>query len=146
MAQNMLVMSGSYNNFNFDMPIHIHNALVSEKEIEDHIIYAFPNGNVVWLKDVATVERQYQKANKNVNYNGKNAIVISVEMRKGNNIVSFGKKVEKVLQKFSEDLPESVHMYRITDQPQVVSKSVTSFLRDLFISMAVVILVMMMLC
>lgn len=144
-AQNMLVMSGSYNNFNFDMPIHIHNALVSEKEIEDHIIYAFPNGNVVRLKDVATVERQYQKANKNVNYNGKNAIVISVEMRKGNNIVSFGKKVEKVLQKFSEDLPESVHMYRITDQPQVVSKSVTSFLRDLFISMAVVILVMMML-
>ena len=66
-------------------------------------------------------------------------------MRPDNNIVAFGKDVDKVLDEFSSTLPESVTMTKITDQPRVVGTSVWSFLRDLLISMLVVILVMLML-
>ena len=77
--------------------------------------------------------------------NGKKAIILSMEMREGNNIVQYGKEVDKVLAAFQEELPESVSIQRIADQPKVVDDSVSSFVRDLFVSIVVVILVMMLL-
>lgn len=77
--------------------------------------------------------------------NGKKAIILSMEMREGNNIVQYGKEVDKVLAAFQEELPESVSIQRIADQPKVVDDSVSSFVRDLFVSIVVVILAMMLL-
>lgn len=144
-TQGLLTTAGTMQSDNFDQPLHITNPVVSEQELEDQIIYSDMSGNVVRLRDVATVERRYADESKVVNFNGHNAIVISVEMRKGFNIVAFGKKVEKVLSEFSNTLPNSVNMYRITNQPKVVKQSVNSFLRDLLISMLVVIVVMLLL-
>jgi len=56
-----------------------------------------------------------------------------------------GNTIRKVLTAFKQTLPDSVQLYRITDQPKVVQKSVSSFLRDLLISMIVVIVVMLLL-
>ena len=54
--------------------------------------------------------------------------------------------VEDVLNAFREnELPEDVVIKRIADKPEVVSKSISDFLRDLIISMAIIILVMMVL-
>ncbi len=144
-TQGLLTTSGTYENADFDIPLHIVTPVTSEKEIEDQIVYTDPMGQVVRLRDVADIERRYKESSTVVNFNGNNALVISVEMRKGFDIVAFGDKVEKVLSDFETTLPDSVRMYRITDQPKVVSKSVMSFLRDLLISMAVVIVVMLLL-
>ena len=144
-TQGLLTTSGKVTNGNFDIPLHIVNPVASEKEIADQIVFADPMGQVVRLRDIATIERRYKESSSVVNFNGHNALVVSVEMRKGFDIVGFGKKVEKVLSEFEDSLPNSVNMYRITDQPKVVSKSVVSFLRDLLISMLVVIVVMLLL-
>ncbi len=144
-SQGLLTLSGTMETDDFDLPLHIENPVVSEQELEDQIIYSDVSGNTVRLRDVATVERRMAPPSKVVNFNGDNALIISVEMRKGYNIVAFGRKVEKVLSEFRTTLPDSVKMYRITDQPKVVQKSVSSFLRDLLISMIVVIAVMLLL-
>ena len=144
-SQGLLTTSGTMKTDDFDLPLHIDNPVVSEQELEDQIIFTDPSGNTVRLRDVATVERRLAPPSKVVNFNGHNALIISVEMRKGYNIVAYGKKVEKVLSEFKKTLPDSVMMYRITDQPKVVRKSVNAFLRDLLISMIVVIAVMLML-
>ena len=144
-SQGLLTTSGTMKTDAFDLPLHIENPVVSEKELEEQIVFTDPSGNSVRLRDVATVERRLAPSSKVVNFNGHNALIISVEMRKGYNIVAYGKKVEKVLSEFKENLPDSVMMYRITDQPKVVRKSVNAFLRDLLISMIVVIAVMLML-
>jgi multidrug efflux pump subunit AcrB len=144
-SQGLLTTSGTMETDGFDFPLHIQNPVVSEQELEEQIIYSDPAGNTVRLRDVATVERRLAKPSKVVNFNGHDALVISVEMRKGFNIVAFGKSVEKVLSEFRSTLPDSVKLYRITDQPKVVQKSVNSFLRDLLISMIVVIAVMLLL-
>ena len=144
-SQGLLTTSGTMNTDDFNLPLHIDNPVVSEKEIEEQIIFTDPSGNTVRLRDVATVERRLAPPSKVVNFNGHNALIISVEMRKGFNIVAYGRKVEKVLSEFKDNLPDSVMMYRITDQPKVVRKSVNAFLRDLLISMIVVIAVMLML-
>ena len=144
-TQGLLTTSGDMEATDFDLPLHIENPIVSEKEIEDQIIYSDASGNMVRLRDVATVERRLAPASKVVNFNGNDALIVSVEMRKGFNIVAYGREVEKVLSEFKSTLPDSVHLYRITDQPKVVQKSVSSFLRDLVISMIVVIAVMLLL-
>ena len=144
-TQGLLTTAGTMETATFDMPLHIENPMVSEQELEEQIIYSDAAGNTVRLRDVATVERRMAPATKVVNFNGNDAIIISVEMRKGYNIVAYGREVEKVLSEFKQGLPDSVQLYRITDQPKVVQKSVSSFLRDLLISMIVVIVVMLLL-
>ena len=144
-SQGFLTTSGTMETTDFDLPMHIENPVVTEKELEEQIIYSDAAGNTVRLRDVATVERRLAKPSKVVNFDGHDALIISVEMRKGFNIVAYGKKVDKVLSEFKQTLPESVQLYRITDQPKVVQKSVNSFLRDLLISMVVVIAVMLLL-
>ena len=144
-SQGLLTTSGTMEASDFDLPLHIDNPVVSEEELEEQIVYSDATGNTVRLRDVATVERRLAESSKVVNFNGNDALIISVEMRKGFNIVAYGKEVEKVLSEFRKTLPDSVKMYRITDQPKVVQKSVNSFLRDLLISMIVVIAVMLLL-
>jgi multidrug efflux pump subunit AcrB len=144
-TQGLLTTTGTMEGDAFDQPLHIENPMVSEQELEEQIIYSDAAGNTVRLRDVATVERRMAEPTKVVNFNGNNALIISVEMRKGYNIVAFGREVDKVLNEFKQTLPDSVKMYRITDQPKVVHKSVSSFLRDLLISMIVVIVVMLLL-
>ena len=116
-TQGLLTTSGDMEATDFDLPLHIENPIVSEKEIEDQIIYSDATGNIVRLRDVATVERRLAPASKVVNFNGNDALIVSVEMRKGFNIVAYGKEVEKVLSEFKSTLTDSVHLYRITDQP-----------------------------
>lgn len=144
-SSGFLTSNGSFKTDYVNAPIYISDYLSSEREIAEHIVYSDVDGNVVRLADIADIERRYKEPTSKVSYNGNAALVLSVEMRPGNNIVDFGKRVDEVLSDFQNDLPQSVTLSRITDQPKVVGTSVLSFLRDLLISMAVVILVMLLL-
>lgn len=144
-ASSTQVLSGKFVTEYANAPIHVGNMLTSEQEIAEKIIWSGPEGDVIRLKDIATVKRGYKKPSSYVDYNGHSALILSVAMRQENNIISFGKKVDKVLEEYSQTLPDSVKLTKITDQPKVVKQSVWLFLRDLLISIIVVILVMLLL-
>ena len=121
----------------------------TEYEIAEQIIWADPiSGAAIRVKDIATVERRYKEADKYVDYyeDGKSScLIINMEMMPGNNIVAFGEEVEKILAEAKEDLPPDIQFHRVTNQPKVVNDSVMSFLRDILISILVVIAVMLLL-
>ncbi|MCR5050608.1 MAG: efflux RND transporter permease subunit [Paludibacteraceae bacterium] len=118
----------------------------SEYEIQEQIILADPlTGATVRLKDIATIERRYQKPDKYVEFDDAACLIINMEMVPGNNIVAFGRSVDKELADAAVQLPPDIHFHRITDQPKVVNDSVLSFLRDIVISILVVIAVMLLL-
>lgn len=144
-SQGLTTVSGEIENADVNMPIHFESPLSTEKEIADQIIRQDPNGQVIRVKDIARIEREYNLDNSYVKNNGTKSIILSLEMREGNNIVAYGNEVDEVLASFEQQIPESVSIKRIADQPKVVEESVTSFLRDLVISIVVVILVMMVL-
>ncbi|MCQ2114998.1 MAG: efflux RND transporter permease subunit [Bacteroidales bacterium] len=139
------IPSGNFDTDYVSAPIHILGGVSSEREIAEKIVYSDPTGNVVRLKDIAKLERRYKAPANFVSYNGHSCLIVSVEMRPDNNIVAFGKEVDAVLKDFEYELPDSVTLSRVTDQPKVVGRSVFSFLRDLLISMLVVVLVMVLL-
>jgi len=144
-SQGFLSMGGTIENNALSVPVHINTPFTSEKEVAEMIVYSDPDGNVIRLKDISHIKREYAEPSSFINRNGEDALVLSVEMQAGNNIVKFGQDVEMILKDFQNTLPESVSMYRITDLPKVVDDSVSSFLIDLVFSILVVIAVMLML-
>ncbi|MGM9791321.1 MAG: efflux RND transporter permease subunit [Candidatus Cryptobacteroides sp.] len=142
-GESIPIPGGTFDSAQSTGPIHVYGNLGTENEIAEKIVYADAMGNVLRLRDIADITRRYASADEYVSYNGHACLILSVEMRPNNNIVAFGKEVDKVLKNFEASLPASVSVSRITDQPKVVGDSIHSFLRDLLISMLVVILVML---
>ena len=146
-AQGITTLSGSISDEDQQVPIHIEATENSEEEIANQIIFSDPvSGKVARVRDVARVVREYDSADSYIEQDGHPCVLLSLEMSPGNNIVEYGEEVDKVLDEFrSNVLPDDVTITRIADQPKVVGMSVRDFLRDLLISMAIIILVMMIL-
>lgn len=144
-AQGFTTLGGTVEAAGQEMPIHFAPVYDSEFEIAEQIVYSDPQGHLIRMRDVARIEREYAEPESYVTNNGRRAVILSMEMREGNNIVRYGEEVDRVLAEFEAGLPEGVEVERIADQPKVVDDSVTSFVRDLLVSIAVVILVMMVL-
>jgi len=139
-------LSGSVSTASTNIPLHLTTNRHSEQEVMDHIIYSDPNGQVVRVKDIAEVRREYDTSESYIESNGKRCVLLSLEMTEGYNIVHYGKEVNEVIDEFRQDyLPADVDVLRITDQPKVVEASVKEFLVNLIESMVVIILVMMIL-
>lgn len=145
LTQGVTTTSGKIDNDQMHVPIHIADPLSSEKEIEEQIIYSDPQGNVIRVKDIGRVVREYPDPESYITHNGKKCVLLSLEVQKSANIVSFGKEVDKVLKNFEEELPESVQMHRIADQPEIVGNSISSFLQELLMAVIAVVLVIMLL-
>ena len=146
-AQGVTTLSGSISDDDQQVPIHIEATENSEEEIANQIIFSDPvTGKVARVRDVARVVREYDSAESYIEQDGHPCVLLSLEMTPGNNIVAYGKDVDKVLNTFRvNELPDDVTITRIADQPEVVGKSVSDFLRDLLISMLIIIIVMMIL-
>ena len=146
-AQGITTMSGSISDDDQQIPIHIEAMENSEEEIAKQIIYSdAATGKVVRVRDIARVVREYEPMSSRIEQNGHPCMLISMEMTPGNNVIQYGKDVDRVLSSFAaEELPNDVNVTRIADKPKVVTLSITSFLRDLLISMVIIILVMMVL-
>ena len=129
----------------YTMPIHVGKSLNTLYDIEQQIVYSSPTGVNIRLKDIATVKREYPDAESRITNNGKKCILLSVEMKKGQNIVKMGEAIDEQMDEFQKTLPKDVGIYRITDQSKVVNDSVLNFLHELVIAIVAVVIVVMLL-
>ena len=146
-SQGVITMSGGIDDDDQQIPIHVEAQDNSEQEIANQIILSDPiTGKVVRVRDVARVVREYEPMSSRIEQDGHPCVLLSMEMNPGNNVVQYGREVDKVLDDFREnELPDDVKVTRIADKPKVVHASISDFLRDLLIAMLVIILVMMVL-
>lgn len=126
-------------------PIYVAESLNTVYDIQQLIVYTDPLGNNIRLKDIAEVKKEYAPFDSYITNNGKKCILLSVEMKKGQNIVKMGEEVNKTLDEYKSSLPPDVGIYRITDQSVVVDDSVQNFLRELMIAIVAVVIVVMLL-
>ena len=144
-SQGLLSIGGTLEDDLTVTPLHVTSPYRSDREIGEQVVFTAPTGQVIRLKDVARIERRYAEPSSFITKDGNNALVLSIEMRPGSNIVKAGEEVDVVLKDFQRTLPEGVSLYRITDLPKVVDDSIWSFLQDLLTAILVVIFVMLML-
>ena len=97
------------------------------------------------LEDVAGGRREYPDPDSYITNNGRKCILLSIEVKKGQNIVKMGEEVNRVITDFKRTIPSEVSISSITDQSRVVSDSVSNFLRELLIAVVAVVIVVMLL-
>ena len=128
-----------------NLPIHFPANFESEKDLADQIVYSDPRGNVVRLKNIATIIRRYYDPKSYIKQNGKKTILLSLEMQPGNNIVEFGEEVETALATFKKQCPGDIEIAKISELPKYVDDSISNFMEEFLIAIIAVILVTMIL-
>jgi multidrug efflux pump subunit AcrB/outer membrane protein TolC len=116
-------------------------AFENEDQIRHVMIDVSRTGQPVYIGDLGNVERVYKDPTQYVRSRGERAILLSVEMQEGNNIVDFGQDVRAALDRLRPLLPPDLKIDFVADQPTVVAERVKGFIHEFGIAIASVILV-----
>ncbi len=82
---------------------------------------------VVTLQDVAQIRRTFKDPLSYARVNGKPALALEISKRTGTNVIETIAKTRYIVEKFKENLPDSVHINYIQDK----SKDIRIMLKDL---------------
>lgn len=145
MQKGFTVSGGRVKTDRLQYPIYVAKSLNTVYDVQEQIVYTDPQGNILRLKDVARVVKEYPDLDSYITNNGRKCLLLSVEMKKGKNIVKMGNDINEKLTEFQKELPSDVTVYRITDQSKVVGDSVDNFLHELLIAVVAVIIVVVLL-
>lgn len=145
MSNGTISPAGKLKNGTSDLSVHFPPNFESEKDLSDQIVFADPRGSVVRLKDIAKIERRNEEPDSYIRQNGKKTILLSLEMQQGNNIVQFGKDVDKALEVFKKECPKDIQINTISNLPKYVDKAVSNFMEEFLIAIIAVIFVVMLL-
>ncbi len=146
LLQNGLTTSGGrVKDADKNIPVYVAPQLNTAYEVGQQIVFSSPDGGTVRLRDIATIKREYPDPESVITNNGRKCLLLSVEMKKGENVVEMGEEVDRELAAFQSQLPTEVSIFRITDQSRVVADSVADFLRELATAVVTVILVVLLL-
>ncbi len=144
-AKGFTTTSGRVKSNEYASPIYVSKSMNSLRDVQEMIVFADAEGNNVRLKDVANVVKEYPVTESFITNNGRKCLLLSVEMKKGKNIVQMGDDVKAAMEEFQKSLPDDVEIFKITDQSKVVGDSVSTFLKELLIAIFAVIVVVVLL-
>ena len=144
-AKGFATTSGRVKDSCYVSPVYVSRSMNTLRDVQEMIVFSAPDGQNIRLKDVARVVKEYPVVESQITNNGKKCLLLSIEMKKGKNIVQMGEEVKAELDRFAETLPDDVTVFKITDQSRVVADSVSTFLHELVIAICAVILVVLLL-
>ena len=144
-AQGFNTTGGELKGGEYTSPIYVSRTVNSVADVENMIVLSTPGGEVVRVRDIGRVVKEYPEPTSYITNNGVKSLLLSVSMKDGHNIVEMGDEVQKVLDEFQSSIPADVEVFKITDQPTVVNSSVVDFLRELLIAIVAVVVVIMLL-
>jgi len=97
---------------------------------------------VIRLGDIASVSKGLVDPPERLfRYDGKEAVVLGVVMAKGGNVVAIGKELSAAMKGLEANLPVGVELSRISDQPEVVTRSIEEFFEALIEALVIVLAV-----
>ena len=133
--------TGSLEDGKLSRKIHIRSSLNTEQDLAQTIVSTAPTGEVVRLSDIATIKREYPEPRQYIKNNGRQCLLLSLQMIKGKNIIDFGTEVKQLISDYQQTLPKDVHINVISDQSQVVDHSIQDFMLEMLIAIVSVIIV-----
>lgn len=100
------------------------------------------NGKTFRLGDVAEIKREYpDPPSYKMYFNGKPAIGIAISMEDSGNNIELGKNLDKEIAQMKTELPLGLNMDQVSNQPEVVKKSIDEFTEGLYEAIIIVLLV-----
>lgn len=117
-------------------------APVTVQDFESLIIKALPDGNILYLRDVARVELGSQMYNFDTKFNGKDAANIGIFLAPGANALDVTEGINRVLASLSETFPEGIEAQVGFDTTKFISMSIKGVIMTFIEAIVLVVLVM----
>ncbi|WP_159356964.1 multidrug efflux RND transporter permease subunit VmeV [Vibrio parahaemolyticus] len=142
--QNNVVSAGEVMVNGESLVIRPSGTLNTVQALENLIIHGRDTGNLIRLKDVATITRSIQEKPGNmILFNGKKAINIGISFASGVNVVEVGERLNAELSSLESIKPAGLDMSYFYNQAQEVDDSVKAFVIGLAEAVAIVIIVLL---
>jgi multidrug efflux pump subunit AcrB len=140
--QNVVQSGGTFDAGQSEVRLRTTGLFQSEEQIRQLMVDASPTtGQPVYMGDLARVERRYADPTFLTRLNGQPALLLSIEMQEGNNIVDFGEAVDHALASVRPLLPPDLKLTLIANQPEVVRERISHFIGEFGIAIGSVIAV-----
>ncbi|MGX7689058.1 efflux RND transporter permease subunit [Flectobacillus roseus] len=144
-SQNSINATGSVKTEQSKTPLYTNGFYNTENDLANQIVGASQSGSTVKVSDVASLKRDYAEPQSIITVNGNKAILLSIQMHEGNNIVQFGDEVNKKIDAVKQVLPSEVKITTIVNQPHLVDENVSHFIHEFFLAIISVIVVVVLL-
>jgi multidrug efflux pump len=128
--QNNLVPAGNFETQEDRIFVRVSGAFESLESIREIGIQA--SGRLFRLGDIASVYRGYvDPPLLKMRHEGREAIGLAIAMRKGGDIIELGRALKRQMVQLQRELPVGIEAHLVADQPTVVGRSISEFMRTL---------------
>ncbi len=129
-TQNEMVAGGSFETSTDKVFTRVSGDFKSVESIREIGIQA--NGKLFRLGDIARIYRGYvDPPDVLFRYEGTPAMGLAVSMRKGGDIITLGHRLDARMAQLKAELPVGIEVHGVADQPKVVARSISEFMRTL---------------
>lgn len=126
------------------IPINPSGEFKSEQEFGELLISARGSGRLVYLRDVATIRRDYVDPPRQIlKHNGQMAIGIGISTVDGGNVVTMGEAIEAKLSALMSQTPLGMDLEVISLQSDSVAKAIDGFVVNLLEAVVIVVVVLL---
>ena len=139
-AQNAMAASGMVETSSDNVYLRVSGMFERVDDLKELPIRA--NGRTFRLGDIAKIERHYSEPiEPKMFFNGQPAIGVALSMEKGGNILTLGDNLNKTLAKVKQELPLGLELNTVSNQPEVVTNSISEFTKSLMEALIIVLVV-----
>ena len=144
--QNLVVPSGSVDAGPLAITINPTGEWRGVEDFENLLILGAGDrsGELVYLKDIATVRRDYvDPPTTSLRYDGERAIGIGISTVGGGNVVTMGAAVERRIRELGSQIPLGMELHKISFQADTVTEAIDEFILNLGMSILIVFVVLL---
>ncbi len=142
-SRNKVIDAGSIKISNDRMNVTATGDYLSVEEIGSTVINIPGSNEILYLRDIASIERGYvDPATYITRFNGQEAVAVAVSLKDGADDTKLGKNVAELITRYEETYPIGVNFDFIAYSPRRVLDKVNSFVSNLAQSIVTVLAVM----
>ena len=141
-AQNINIPGGSIEMGSKKFNVKTSGAYENVDEIKNTIVSS-AGGKLVFVRDIADVEFNYEDQNYIARLNGKRGVFVTASRKMGTNIFSVEEEMKPVLEQFKKELPKHIRFEQSFDNAESVRNRLGGLSRDFGIAILLVLLTLL---
>ncbi len=142
--QNLVVPAGEVRVGSESIRINPTGGIDSVAEIGDLLINDGSSDKLIYLKDVATISRDYMTPPQRLlRFNGQPGLAIGISIVSGGNVVTLGKAIKAKLKTLEIQSPLGIELGIISYQSDTVEMAVNGFIDSLLLALAIVVIILL---
>ena len=142
-ANNLNLSSGTVKMDKEQYQMQVRSEYVESSEINDLMVTITPQGQQVFVRDIATVRDTIKDLSLDEKTNGREAVRLIVAKQSGSNTVQVCEDVDEALKKIQKQLPTDVHIQEIYNSADNIRNSINSLEESVLYALFFVVLVVL---